>query len=77
MTLPTVVHCHFPGTIVQIDADQQWSTCTDPDCGVPIHSMWSDYDGDGHGHWTAWGPAPLPIGDVRPMGPAARLPRVA
>lgn len=65
-----ITHVHIPGTVVQIDGDQHWSTCTDPACSQPIHTLLHDYDGDGVWAWTSWRPAPIPVGDVRAMGPA-------
>ena len=64
-----IKHIHTPGIRVIIDDDQHWSTCTDQPCSRPIHTMLHDYDGDGVWTWTAWKPAPIPVGDVRPMGP--------
>ncbi len=54
-------HVHRPGTIVHVDDDLMWSTCTTLACSEPISSAWDDYDGDGHWHWSRWGPAAIPV----------------
>lgn len=69
-----IPHIHTPGTVVTIDDDQHWSTCTDRTCGRPIHQLLHNYDEDGAWKWTAWKRAPQPAGEVPAMGPGPMAP---
>lgn len=70
---------HHPGTVVALDADCAWSTCTG--CGLPIWLLYDVGDEDRAGYgWGAWRPAPMPVdaADVpRPAVAALSVPRVA
>jgi len=66
---------HIPGTIVEIDADQDWSTCMT--CDRPISRLFHDYDGDGEWHWSRWGLAPIPVDVADAPAPAPSVSAVA
>lgn len=66
---------HIPGTIVELDPDQDWSTCMT--CGRPISRLFHDYDGDGEWHWSRWGLAPIPVELVVSLPTTASLSAVA
>lgn len=50
---------HRPGPEVTDGPDAYAADCTV--CGLKLWTWWSDNDGDGVGHWTRWGPAPVPV----------------
>lgn len=64
---------HRPGTVVHLDADCMWSTCTLPGCGTPIWQLYDPGDEDRVGRgWGAWRTAPTPVAAADAV-PAARV----
>lgn len=52
---------HIPGTVVELDADCDWSTCT-AGCNAPIWRLYDPGDEDRVGRgWGTWRTAPMPV----------------